>query len=87
MDDVFSEYQYSLPQNLIAHTPPKDRDMARLFVYDTQRDRITFDIFKNVAQFLPKNSVTVLNTTKVLPARVDAITERGIRTQLLFLVN
>ena len=88
--EIFKEYDYLLPSELVAHEPAVVRDHARLFVYDTQTDTIAFDIFKNVALYLPKQSVMVLNDTKVVPARLFGNITRGRATQhieLLMLAN
>lgn len=64
------DYDYTLPPNLIAKEPAVPRDHSRLFIYDTQKDSITFDHFFNLAKYLPQNSFLVLNETKVLPSRI-----------------
>lgn len=82
-----SDYLYELPQELIAHEPAQKRDLARLFVYDTTTNTITFDVFKNIARYLPQDALMVLNETKVMPARLYGTTKAGKRTELLVLVN
>lgn len=64
------QYQYGLPEELIAKSPANPRESARLFVYDTKTDEIQFDTFANIAAYLPKPSLLVWNNTKVVPARL-----------------
>lgn len=80
-------YEYELPDGFIASTPAEPRDSARIFVYDTKTDTVTFDYFYNLAKYLPEESLLVLNTTKVVPARVKMKKESGGMAEILFLVN
>jgi S-adenosylmethionine:tRNA ribosyltransferase-isomerase len=80
-------YSYNLPKEKIANQPAKPRDFSKLFVYDTLEDKIYFDIFLNLDEYLPKNSFLVLNNTKVLPARVEMLKETGGKVKVLFLVD
>jgi S-adenosylmethionine:tRNA ribosyltransferase-isomerase len=85
--DYNYNYHYSLPESLIARQPAEPRDAARLFVYDTARNEITFDIFANLGAHLPKKSLLVMNDTKVVPARAMLKKETGGKIEVLFLVN
>src|SRR3989344_9261013 len=69
--NAFLEYWYELPLELIAKAPAPKRDESRLFVYDTKTDTVTFDIFKNIGNYLPDEPLMVFNDTKVVPARVE----------------
>ena len=64
------DFDYNLPEALIAQHPLKRRDQARLLVIDRETATISHDIFKNVDQYLPTNSHLVLNNSKVIPARL-----------------
>lgn len=81
------DYSYELPEELIAKRPASPRDSARLFVYDTSRDSVAFDRFFNLDKYLPKNSLLVLNDTKVVPARIVLYKATGGKVEALFLVN
>ena len=72
------EYDYQLPPELIAHAPASPRDSARLFVYDTAADKITFDVFANIDKHLPEGAGLVINNTKVVPARLIGHKEKDI---------
>lgn len=80
-------YDYDLPEHLIRKVPLEKRDHARLFVYDTQKDKFTFDIFTNLAKYLPASSLMVLNDTRVLPARLWLKKETGGKIEALILAN
>lgn len=80
-------YDYHLPPDLIRRKPLEPRDSARLFVYDTRTDTITFDTFQNMAQYLPQSSLIVLNDTKVWPARLWLKKVTGGKIEVLILVN
>ncbi len=63
-----NDYTYDLPEERIAKYPLPERDAAKLLIY---RDvEISEDVYRNVAQHIPKNSLLVFNNTKVIPARV-----------------
>lgn len=64
------EYDYVLPPGLIANSPVSPRDSARLFIYDTATNEVTFDTFRNIGKHLPHPSLLVFNDTKVIPARL-----------------
>ena len=50
------QYDYELPPELIRRQGVEPRDSARLFVYDTGTDTVSFDTFRNIASYLPKRS-------------------------------
>jgi S-adenosylmethionine:tRNA ribosyltransferase-isomerase len=81
------KYEYDLPERLIAKKPAEPRDSCRLMVYDTANDKVFFDRFKNVGNYLPKESLLVLNETKVVPARIMLKKETGGKVEVLLLLN
>lgn len=64
------DFDYPLPQELIAQHPLPRRDQARLMVIDRVRGRISHDIFRNITDYLPAKSMIVVNNSKVVPARL-----------------
>lgn len=64
------DFDYFLPENLIAQTPLDKRDESRLMVLDRKTGKITHDRFYNIISYLEKDDVLVLNDTKVMPARI-----------------
>ncbi len=61
---------FDLPKELIAQTPARPRDHARLLVYDRSSRKITDDVFYNLEKYLPKNSTLVFNNSKVEKCRL-----------------
>ena len=64
------DYNYDLPEELIAQTPLKNRSESRLLVLDKNTGEYEDRIFKNILDYLTPNDVLVLNDTKVIPARL-----------------
>lgn len=80
-------YDYELPEELIANAPADPRDSARLLIFKTQTGEIVEDTFTNIAEYIPKDSLLVLNDTKVVPARIEFTKVTGGKVRILFLVN
>ncbi|MBP3635187.1 MAG: tRNA preQ1(34) S-adenosylmethionine ribosyltransferase-isomerase QueA [Bacilli bacterium] len=70
-----NDFDYYLPEELIAQTPLKNRDHSRLLVLDRKTGEIIHERFDNIINYLNKGDVLVLNNTKVLPARLIGIKE------------
>jgi len=81
------DYNYHLPQELIAHTPAVPRDSARLLVYSTKTDEIVFDTFAHISRYIPSHALLVLNDTQVVPARLELMKLTGGTVRVLFLIN
>ena len=64
------EFDYNLPEELIAQTPIKNRDQSRMLVLDKKTGEIEHKHFNNILDYLNENDVLVLNDTKVMPARL-----------------
>lgn len=65
-----NEFDYNLPEELIAQTPLKERSSSRLLVLNKDSGNITHEHFYNIINYLHKGDVLVLNDTKVIPARL-----------------
>ena len=65
------EYDYELPEHLVAQSPTRDRANARLLVVDRQTQTITHARVRDFPNFLRPEDALVLNNTKVLPARLN----------------
>ena len=80
------DFDYRLPQELIAQSPVEPRDDSRLMVLDRESGKVSHDRFYNLTQWLRPSDVLVLNRTKVLPARLFGIKEdTGARLEVLLL--
>lgn len=70
-----SDFNYNLPEELIAQVPIKDRDQSRLMVLDKNKKTIEDKIFKEIIDYFKPGDCLVRNNTKVLPARLYGIKE------------
>ncbi len=80
-----SDFYYDLPEAQIAQTPAEPRDSSRLLVYDRESGKIQDKIFRDVVDYLQAGDVLVVNNTKVIPARMYALTEHGGVVEVLLL--
>ncbi len=64
------DFDYDLPEELIAQTPLKQRDASRLMVLDKKTGSIEHKHFSDIIDYLDEGDTLVLNDTKVLPARL-----------------
>ena len=64
------DFDYYLPEELIAQTPLEKRDNSKLMVVDKKTGEIKHEVFHNIINYLNKDDILVLNDTKVLPARI-----------------
>lgn len=65
-----SDFDYHLPEELIAQTPAEPRDSSRLLVYHGEGDRVEHAHFYDLPNFLEKGDLLVINNTRVIPARL-----------------
>ncbi len=80
-----SDFDYYLPEELIAQTPIEPRDSSRLLIYDRASDKVYHKRFYDIKDFLKKGDLLVRNNTKVLPARMFAKTPHGGNVEVLLL--
>jgi S-adenosylmethionine:tRNA ribosyltransferase-isomerase len=65
-----SDFDYNLPEELIAQTPLKDRASSKLLVMDRFTGELEHKEFRDIKDYLHKGDVLVINDTKVIPARL-----------------
>jgi len=65
-----SQFKYTLPPDLIALYPTKNRDESRLMVVDRTKGTIEHKVFKDIVDYFTEDDVIVFNNTKVFPARL-----------------
>ncbi len=65
-----SDFDYILPERLIAQHPTEERDAARLMVLDRKTGEISHRIFRDITEYLRPGDVLVINDSKVIPARI-----------------
>lgn len=82
------DFNYYLPEELIAQTPLKKRDESRLMVVDKKTGEIEHRHFSDIINYLNPGDTLVLNDTKVLPARLIGVKEETNATiEILLLKN
>ena len=80
------EFDYHLPEELIAQKPVSKRDESRLMVLDPQQKTIEENIFKNLKEYLEPGDMIVMNNSRVIPARLyGAKIPTGTEIELLLL--
>ena len=80
------DFDFYLPEKLIAQTPLEKRDSSRLLVLDKKTGNIEHQTFSNIIDYLNEGDVLVLNDTKVMPARILGTKEEtGAVIELLML--
>ena len=82
-----SEFNYELPEELIAQTPIKKRDESRLMILNRKEQTIEHKKFKDIIEYLQPGDVLVRNNTKVIPARLYGKKETGANVEFLLLNN
>jgi S-adenosylmethionine:tRNA ribosyltransferase-isomerase len=65
-----SDFNFDLPEELIAQVPLQKRDESRLMLLNKETGEIEHKIFKNIIDYLKEGDCLVLNNTRVLPARL-----------------
>ena len=85
---VTEDFFYELPEELIAQSPSERRDMCRLMVVDREKNENGHKIFKDVIDYLRPEDILVVNSSKVIPARIIGKSEKtGSEVELLLLKN
>lgn len=81
-----SDFDYYLPEELIAQHPTPVRDQSRLLVYHRESKKIEHRIFCEIKEYLMPGDCLVINDTKVIPARLYGVREdTGAKIELLLL--
>lgn len=65
-----SQFKYTLPQDLIAQYPSKNRDESRLMIVHRDTGEVEHKVFKDIVEYFHEHDVLVFNNTKVFPARL-----------------
>jgi len=79
------EFDYELPESLIAAFPSRERERARLLVIRRDTREIIHSVFAELGNFLDAGDLLVLNDTKVFPARLRGAKESGGQVEVLLL--
>ena len=80
------DFYYDLPEELIAQFPSAERDMCRLMVLDRAKGTVEHKVFRDIIDYLNPEDMLVVNSSKVIPARLLGTTEKtGASMELLLL--
>ncbi|QWC00648.1 tRNA preQ1(34) S-adenosylmethionine ribosyltransferase-isomerase QueA [Mycoplasmatota bacterium] len=80
------DFNYQLPEELIAQTPLEKRSESKLLVVNRSNTELKHDRFSHIIDYLKKDDVLVLNDTRVLPARLHGVkTETNAHIEVLLL--
>jgi S-adenosylmethionine:tRNA ribosyltransferase-isomerase len=82
-----SDFNYNLPEELIAQVPLEKRDESRLMVLNRRNQSIEHRVFKDIIDYLQPGDCLVRNNTKVIPARIYGKKETGANVEFLLLNN
>ena len=83
-----SDFDYYLPEELIAQTPLEKRDESRLLILDKETGKVEHKKFYDIIDYLEEGDTLVINDTKVLPARlIGAKEETNAVIEILLLKN
>lgn len=83
---LLKEFDYNLPEELIAQFPAQKRDMSKMLVLNREDKTFIHKHFRDITEFLTENDLLVLNDTKVIPARLYAFKDTGALIEI-FLVR
>lgn len=88
MNLTTEDFDFDLPEELIAQTPLKDRTMSRLLVLNRETGKMVNRHFYDILEYLNEGDALVLNNTRVLPARLYGEKEEtGAHLEVLLLTN
>ena len=81
-----SEFDFDLPEELIANYPSENRDEARLMVIHRETGQIEHKLFKDVLDYFSEGDVMIMNNTRVFPARMYGNKEKtGAKIEVFLL--
>lgn len=83
---TLKDFHFDLPEQLVAHEPLDQRDASRMMVRD-KCGTLYDQSVKDLIRFLPKNSLLILNNTKVFPSRLVGFLESGGKAEIFLLEN
>lgn len=82
---LLSEYDYNLPEELIAQMPADKRENSKMMVLDRSNRAISHKHFYDIVDLIEPNSLLVMNNTKVLPARLIGHKDTGAKIEVFLL--
>lgn len=84
---LVTDFDYELPQELIAQHPMEPRDHSRLLVVDKHTGEIQHKHFYDLVDYLRPGDVLVFNDTRVIPARLHGAKDTGAHVEVFLLTR
>ncbi len=85
IDVKVSEFDFQLPKELIAQEPAHPRDSSRLMVIHRDTGKIEHRVFRDIIDYLYPGDLLVINTTRVIPARLTGRKTTGAKVEVFLL--
>ncbi len=86
MRTKLSQFNFDLPEKLVAQYPTKERDQSRLMVVHKDTGKIEHRIFKDLLEYFDEDDAMIFNNTKVFPARLYGCKEKtGAKIEVFLL--
>lgn len=85
MNILLSDYDYELPESLIAQMPADKRENSKMLVLDKKAETIEHKHFFDIIDYIDSDSILVLNNTKVIPARLYGTKDTGAKIEVFLL--
>lgn len=82
---LLSDYDYELPESLIAQLPADKRDNSKMMVLEKDHHSILHKHFYDIVDLIDKDTILVLNNTKVMPARLIGYKDTGAKIEVFLL--
>lgn len=82
-----SDFNYDLPQELIAQTPMEPRDHSRLLVVDKETGKMEHRHFYDLPNYLRPDDLLVFNDTRVIPARLHGVKDTSAKAEVFLLTR
>jgi S-adenosylmethionine:tRNA ribosyltransferase-isomerase len=84
-DKFLLNYNYDIPEDLIAQKPVENRQNSRLFIIDRAAEKFYHKSFSDIINYFDSGDCLIINTTKVVPSRLFGKKSTGGKVELLFL--
>ena len=82
---LLSEFDYQLPEELIAQRPSDKRENSKMLVLNPSEHKILHKHFYDIVDLIDDNSILILNNTKVIPARLYGYKDTGAKIEVFLL--
>ena len=82
---LISEFDYELPEELIAQKPTEKREQSKMMVLNRENHTVEHKNFFNIVDYLDENCILILNNTKVMPARLYGYKDTGAKIEIFLL--